>query len=59
MFGNDPEEINSIPARISAVTPELVRRTAEQHLDSKTRTVVFLDGNPTLSQFVAGEGKPQ
>ena len=40
LFYDDPNRINSIEARFAAVTPELIRQTAQEYLRPTNRTVL-------------------
>ncbi len=42
LFDDDPSRINSIEAEFAKVTPELVRRTAQEYLRPENRTILTL-----------------
>jgi len=43
LFDNDPARINSLEKEISAVTPELIRRTALEYLRKTNRSIISLE----------------
>jgi zinc protease len=42
LFDNDPSKINRIDASFASVTPELIRRTAEEYLRPTNRTILTI-----------------
>jgi len=49
LFDNDPSKINALDGNFRNVTPELIRRTAQEYLRKTNRTVLVLE---------PGAGKP-
>ena len=47
LFDDDPGKINTIEQQIAAVTPETIRKTAEQYLRPANQTVVVLNIRPS------------
>ena len=46
LFDDDPARINGLEAEFRKVTPELLRRTAEEYLRPTNRTVVIIEPKP-------------
>jgi predicted Zn-dependent peptidase len=55
LFDNDPARINRIEAEFAKVTPELIRRTAQQYLVRENRTVLVIEAGKAQS---AGAASP-
>jgi zinc protease len=51
LFDDDPTRINRIEAEFAKVTPELVRKTAQEYLRRENRTILSIDpGAATASE---------
>jgi predicted Zn-dependent peptidase len=50
LFDNDPNKINTIEAEFKKVTPELIKKTAEEYLRTGNRTILIIDPKATQSQ---------
>ncbi|MDH4071165.1 MAG: insulinase family protein [Ignavibacteria bacterium] len=50
LFDNDPSRINSIEEEIAKVTPELIRRVAQEYLRESNQTVLVLNPSKTMSK---------
>jgi zinc protease len=59
LFDNDPARINRIEAEFAKVTPELIRKTAQQYLVRENRTVLVVEaGQAENSTRGKSIGKP-
>ena len=54
LFDDDPDMINRLEAEFRKVTPELLRRTAEEYLRPTNRTVVMIQPAPAASAPAQG-----
>ncbi|MGH9902885.1 MAG: M16 family metallopeptidase, partial [Pyrinomonadaceae bacterium] len=43
LFDDDPKRINSLEAEFRKVTPELIQRTAREHLRTANRTILAIE----------------
>jgi predicted Zn-dependent peptidase len=46
LFDDDPSRINGIEAQFRKVTPDLIRKTAEEYLRRGNRTVLMIQPQP-------------
>jgi zinc protease len=56
LFDDDPTLLNSLEDNLRKVTPELIRKTAEEYLRSTNRTVLVVEAGAAGKAEATGKG---